>query len=116
MTDKLKAVVEAVGECWHEFNNAYNVNKDEHFICPECEAILELSGNNPSPTDLNELFRLAEKLGYKNVDFFFHQNYRCCIYPQGTAAGYSLISTHSAYGDTSAEALLNALYESIKGR
>ena len=57
---EMKAIVEAAGECWHEL-------KDHLFqytaFCHKCGLIMSYKpGRNPSPTDLNELFRLAEKL------------------------------------------------------
>jgi hypothetical protein len=48
--------VEAADECWHEFDNG---------CCKKCGALVDpitFHGANPSPADLNELFRLAEKL------------------------------------------------------
>ena len=52
--EEMQAIVEATGECWHEALHRKCICGNSNFLlCPF----------NPSPTDLNELFRLAEKLG-----------------------------------------------------
>ena len=71
--EKMQKIVEAAGECWHRATHN-SLGSD----C-RCGNIFSRCPKNPSPTDLNELFRLAEKLK---------------LY--------------------SAEALLDALYQSVK--
>jgi len=121
---KIKVIVEAAGECWHEWEQrAYAVNR---FMCNKCgkhsmntERTLGHGGGafvapkNPSPTDLNGLFRLAEKAGIG-----------CGVrrkrdYPDGYIAYHwpitdTMCNTIIVVGDTPAEALLNALYEAVK--
>ena len=115
---KLQAVVEKAGECWHtKFQHSDGGHK-----CGDCQKWLghiEIDNDvpyakhfNPSPTDLNELFRLAEKL-------------KLHVEADVDTIGCSQVSIHrkrlgrspcgqSLSGRSVAEALLNALYESIK--
>jgi hypothetical protein len=84
LTDKMKAVVEAAGEKWHsvvllkQADMSVGIN-DQRTIC-DCGVISETwqqehpcANANPSPTDLNALFALAEKLGlYIHLKFRIH--------------------------------------------
>ena len=92
--EKMQKVVEAAGECWQEGNPT-------RFI-----------STNPSPTDLNELFRLAKKLNLS-------------VELDVTDRGYTQVSLHkgplspkpvaqSIEGLPLEEALLNALNEATK--
>jgi hypothetical protein len=59
--EEMQKIVEAADECWHN-HDVPSGNK--RFNCEKC-GLGEYDPkykNNPSPTDLNELFRLAEKL------------------------------------------------------
>lgn len=114
---KIQVVVEAAGECWHEWNNmikGHNTAAHQRiYKCVKCGKggtdHVHLSWCHPKPTDLNELFRLAEKLG---VEFTLCLS----IYTQGD----NMWSVEPLCADvtfneiTPAEALLNALYETVK--
>ena len=103
---KMQKIVEAAGECWHE-----RFFKHAHFAaCRHCGVETMDKTNNPSPTDLNELFRLAEKLEVSvrvTQRMGFEQSWAKRLDHDGTAIDGS-------YADTPAEALLNALYSSVK--
>jgi hypothetical protein len=131
---KMQKVVEAAGECWHEWVKRETTLETRSVIGAieyggfgwECvcgfrrvnrvnwhigdEAILPCK--NPSPTDLNELFRLAEKLGYVDIDFYGY-SMTCTLYPSGTGKPYLLIGSIRAIGSTPAEALLNAIFQAV---
>lgn len=141
MTDNemLQKVVEAAGECWHSHHFAVDVHivddyvlgnyiaghvacvcgkmlPDHIYMNLEGEEILHHQRDrylrNPSPSDLNELFRLAEKLEHYHIKFDRDE--------ETTPAGRECIINSpylvpwSGYGDDYAETLLHALYEAIK--
>ena len=94
---KMQKVVEAADECWQEGNPT-------RFI-----------STNPSPTDLNELFRLAEKLYFNSIllDSGIIAGKILCQLIRFGECGINL--QIEIYADSQSEALLNALYESING-
>lgn len=103
---KMQKLVTAAGECWHE-------TKAKGFC--KCGAPCNI-GLNPSPTDLNELFRLAEKL---NIDTrvaackAFHEDKR--FGGRYSAQAYASVSLqrYDACSEDPAEALLNALFKAV---
>jgi hypothetical protein len=101
---KMQKVVEAAGECWHEVVSELRGIDYVRAMCSCGKQVYDPSHNcgNPSPTDLNELFRLAEKLGPMIVLTFK----RDCM---------TVIRLWGAKTEenTPAEALLNALYEAV---
>ena len=102
---KMQAIVEAAG---YKVTERYADNGAlSHLAIVTGDGALNVF---PSPTDLNELFRLAEKVGFVEIHFNL-DNTKC--------GWYVVIDNESAlYGGklftTPAEALLNALYEAIK--
>ena len=128
---KMQFIVEKAGECWHELLELPHTRRWNEFVCDDvaeffckhCSAEWEetplshINNNysNPSPTDLNELMRLAGKL-----------NFHCEIDVDGN--GQSQVSLHgdnllsirpsgqSIEGLPFAEALLNALYKACGGK
>jgi hypothetical protein len=103
MNDKLKAVVEAAGECWH----TYQMNRDNS-IATWCEECLK-DAPNPSPTDLNELFRLASLLvDGLVIDVGIKSQGWMSVMVKKDGVEY-----RSKQHTTPAEALLNALTEAI---
>jgi hypothetical protein len=115
--EKMKAIVTAAGECWHEYVEEIGQAMGHYYsVCTSCGLDDRVDDNlpiNPSPTDLNELFRLASRLG---IQVSITTNYHgcgmisCWCYPRETNYGNS-----RAVLDTTHEALLDALYNSIKG-
>lgn len=111
---KMQTIVEAAGECWHDWEWIPGGGKQ----CKNCDIDLyhkdSVSYNqripvppNPSPTDLNELFRLAGNISYIKFGGYFDEP-KCQLW----TAKFGYINGR---GKTKAEALLNALYESVKG-
>ena len=107
---KMQAIVEAAGECWHRGTNPLYP-----CTCAHCGEALNIPASkpwNPSPTDLNELFRLAEKLDlYLEID--------------SSPKGLTQISAHSGgvvskkpagqgTGGSLKVALLNALFKATE--
>jgi hypothetical protein len=121
MTDKMKAVVEAAGKCWHEVSKYQRMFEDDTGkfrirYCINCEQSWDLCvDKNPSPTDLNELFRLAEKLGLiaQKFEYKLPAGVRCFLLMKTQD---EFPESFTGKGNTSAEALLNALFAAIKGR
>jgi hypothetical protein len=105
---KMKAVVEAAGEKtadWFADNGEWS-----HFTIVGDNGVIIQS----SPTDLNELFRLAEKLQFPSVlldSGMIGGKTLCQLVRFGDCTVKQQIEL---YADTSAEALLNALYEATK--
>lgn len=65
--DEMQTIVEAADECWHtlEFQPIHCSDSkypEMMLVCQNCHTVT--GKENPPPTDLNELFRLAEKIGY----------------------------------------------------
>ena len=110
---KMQVVVEATGKCWHESDFGMS-------ICKHCRRTndpryFDFDKVNPSPIDLNELFRLAEKL-----EIHVHLKYRIKDYhikvwflPGDDEEDRVFFWAHS---DNAAEVLLNALYEAVRER
>jgi len=102
----MQAVVEAAEEKWHKA-------RGDGFGCDcICGDQFSRCPRNPSHLDLNELMRLAEKLGFMQINFI----------RDNTLAGYwcdadsDEIVVNSTMCSTPAEALLTALYEATKER
>jgi len=109
-TQKMKAVVEAAGECWHK--GLHPIYKS---ICEKCgEAFTSISQKtNPSPNDLNELFRLSEEaISIHAITFSYEERICCTLYGNIDIRTVEI----SQSGDTLGEALLNALYASLEVR
>jgi hypothetical protein len=110
---KMLKVVEAARECWHEFV-AKSVHQKEndpkiYLKCPKCKASVTMDQVvNPSPTDLNELFRLADKLGNRFIYFNTGLAGQRNVEIPGKTIGVI-----QACESSPAEALLNALYEAV---
>ena len=90
---EMQEIVEAVGECNH-------VGTMLDFECIHCG---QNPAVDPSPTDLNELFRLAGKLGFTDFDFYGN---RCVLYEKRSA-----VSVAQGDGETKAEGLRKALVQ-----
>lgn len=119
---KMQKIVEAAGECWHEWIelphtrswDEFVAGEKAQFFCRHCSDELEETPISydltrycqSSPTDLNELFRLAEKRG-PNVTVSLKKGCMFLVRIQG------LKQPIKAEEVTLAEALLNALYESL---
>ena len=105
--EKMQKVVEAAGERWHEKlgerYHCFSCKVKCHTYHPSELSAFDRDHTNPSPTDLNELFRLAEKLGAGVVVSTIGK-------PRAMALNPDWIED-----DTPAEALLNALFSSIGG-
>ena len=106
---KMQAIVEAAGEHWH--SRTYVEWTEGKKLC-NCGAPKYKLCSNPLPTALNVLFRLAEKLHIlKDIQINYDHGSSnggviCYVkYPARRLIGG---------GATPAEALLNALYESVK--
>jgi hypothetical protein len=114
--EKMQKIVEAAGECWHDVEEFAGETMGHYYLkCTKCGVHDKVDDDFPcnhSPTDLNELFRLAEKIGYKDMDFYKDSS-SCTIYPSKDGKPYRLIGSIRATGSTPAEALLNALYEAV---
>lgn len=101
---EMQAIVESAGECWHESAGCAPLYK-----CKKCGRQMGYHTCNPSPTDLNELFRLAEKLGVYAGNWKI-DDYGCC---------HILVETNDlkrkeiVTNDTPADALRNALYQAV---
>jgi hypothetical protein len=100
---KMQKVVEAAGECWHESGTYFDGVK--LCKCLKC-GVQILTTNfhkaNPSPTDLNELFRLAEKMSKKIKVEQFDGDWVAQVDGRSWEVA-----------DTPAEALLNALFVDV---
>ena len=105
---KLKFVKEKAGECWHEHGNVMLTCMPPKYKCLKCGAIYL---HNPSPTDLNELFRLAEKLEIRFIKFVTG-----LAGQQNVEVPHLEIGVIQYCGTTKAEALLNALYKACGGK
>jgi hypothetical protein len=138
---KMQKVVEAAGGCWHEWvkkdtslehrpvtglpieygGHGYEcacgfrrVNRVNWRIGTTAK-LHAVNCANPSPTDLNELFRLAGKIGFSNKRFTdldtncFQVNIENEVQ---IVAGLDW-KFYIATGRTQTEALLNALYEAL---
>lgn len=109
----MRALVEASGGCWHD--PAQSDNWAETISCKKCHVAM---GNKhcgigakysePSPTDLNALFKIAEKLECHELEFwFFSDSVSCKFKPLNAADIYG-------NGKTPADALRKALYKTIE--
>ena len=92
---KMQKVIEAAGECWHELVG--------NGLC-KCGAPCNI-GWNPSPTDLNAMFRLAENINHIKFSVIGGDP-DCQLW--SPKFGYV-----NGYGKTKKEALLDALYKAI---
>lgn len=111
---KMQKVIEASGECWHESQSG--INWDKCRLCGFWDSSLgssdEIGIHNPSPTDLNELFQVAKKLELRcKLIEYTDGFYATVVNKEVKIDGAIWTATQQL---TPAEALLNALYESIK--
>ena len=104
MQQKIKEIVEAAGMCWHD-NRGLRV-----FGVQTCSKCTEDYKPNPSPTDLNALMAIAEKLGY---GVQLNKGIVAVCSAKIWTDRDGVISNEVA--DTPAEALLNALHQAVKG-
>jgi len=130
---EMQAIVEAAGECWHKYVTVDYFNMFDclgetimtvHHKCScgeitsDCE-YLNLEGENRTGCvpefrqsdhkDLNELFRLADKLGFANIDYYGRS--KSIMINKG-----EIMESFTGVGDTPADALRKALYEYLKER
>lgn len=115
--EKMQIVVEAAGGCWHKRIVDKQPSPEEGQFdyfpkCDKCEIDLPHGFNNPSPTDLNELFRLAEKIINVHTLVFDNHSMKCRSIQLVGNIHITSIDLF-AEGCTPAEALLNALYEAV---
>ena len=112
----MKRIVEAAGEIWHEKLNAplhcytcrvgcvtYHPAEISDFLSKHA---------NPSKDDLNELFRLAEKLGFDcsivtNLKRTTEKRYLVCVWR---------VSRYYAHAKTPEKALYTALIKAVEAR
>ena len=110
---KMRLVVEAAGERWHEVLNGVGRGLcacgETAYDCLKAGRVYE---NNPSPTDLNELDRLRKKLNlYLEIDSDPNGLTQVSAHAGGVV---SKKPSGQGIGGSLKVALLNALYESIK--
>ena len=117
--EEMQAIVEKAGSCWHNSNKTEgdSIHLPIRISCSKCGAIVACEGGlfscetNPSPTDLNELFRLAEKLGF---------DCRLTVRSRNVCGHRSeIISMEGGrlvdvFADTPADSLREALYRAVK--
>lgn len=114
---KLQAIVEAAGECWHEWEKYESHSGFGTYLHTRCAHCLKdkrdiLSSNmNPKPTDLNELFRLSKLCGLRIKLFEYTDGwYAVAVDIKERINGTPFTATQKT---TPAEALLDAIYEGI---
>lgn len=110
--EKMQHIVEAAGEC-HHYTGGYVNPEIGEWTCIKCRAKGVGFNENPSPSDLNELFRLAEKLfRMVTIRFEYHRgdNIQCYL-----TVNNSPHYGHCGHGTDVKEALLNALYLATGG-
>ena len=118
LKEKMQKIVEAAGECWHTWRQCGYLPQaaTTGYQCIKCkeEVVVihswESAPEYVSPTDLNELFRLAEKLDARFVVRRLSNGVYVAILRYHNQDGFG---TWAA--DTPAEALLDALYQSVEG-
>ena len=113
--EQMQAIVEAAGECWHKrvvdkVPSPVEGCFDYFPRCDKCEIGLPHHSKHPSPHDLNELVRLADKLGFDEV--------RIDLHGMADIIQWNLDFPDLRYegrGETPVDALRNALYQSVTG-
>lgn len=110
---KMRAIVEAAGECWHVAKKRPYAKR--RYMCSKCgEHGPVLVPSNPSPTDLNELFRLAAKTYGTAINAItFHPAGHVCWFTVDHPNHSVDLTRFTGEGFTPAEALLNALYKAV---
>lgn len=113
---KLQAIIEATpGMCWHEEYEWRPVYDAEFRFCVDCGASAS-SFPNPSPDDMNALLKIAEKLVWRHTSNY---NRGAIKNPYNTRVwldAYTLDrASVYAHADTPAAALLDALWQAVKG-
>jgi hypothetical protein len=112
---EMKTIVEAVGECWHEWklwNKDYNGYKCKHCSIEVHQVhSYNAAPSNPSPTDMNELFRLVKKLGYV-VALYTNDKGTCSVNLGISDKVY--FDVWAVDCDTPADALRTALCQAVK--
>ena len=114
--EEMQKIVEAAGECWHNADITFdpnNVGFATHWQCSTCKVYVDRSCDHPSPTDLNELFRLAEKLYGRDCRIEFSMHY-------GDVQAIQLCKENKVVSqgqaDTKADALRTALVKATEGK
>ncbi len=97
---EMQKIVEAVGECWH----------DEEMICGNCGALGE---ENPYHGSLNDLFGLADKLGFDSFSINNCLPGVSTIFIEDVEDSTTLMHGR---GYTLADALRASLVKAIEGR
>lgn len=107
-TEKMQAIVKAAGGCWHNWQPPKMYSwQVECSVCGKTQAAT-VPTDNPSPTDLNTLFELAEKLDERvGIQNDGRTSYICSVWRE---SGW----TFTCGADNPAETLLNALYEAVR--
>ena len=110
---EMQKIVEAAGECWHDvsYNPTETIGR-----CIQCKMMWPDTFNpNPSPTDLNELFRLAKKLNYHcEIDVDKNGGSQVSIHANGKLSDKP--DGQSIEGLQLVDALRKALFHAIEGR
>jgi len=104
--EKIQMVIEATGGCWHSPNF-----KDGLCSCGNSVMYSACPVANPNPDSVDDLLRLAEKLGYDTRVSCTHAldpKYDAIVITERT-------TKHLATMGAPAEALLEALWQAIKG-
>jgi hypothetical protein len=117
-TEKLKEIVESIdGMCWHEYD--FEHPAPNRVYCDSCGLLLMSSdsgmmltvNDNPSPDDLNALFDLSEKMGFKDVSISGTNEWYHATLRRSVVCKLKLVR----YGQSRSEALLEALWKAAKG-
>ena len=102
--EEMQKIVEAAGECWNDTHMRF---------CGASDTQILVSKPNPSPTDLNELVRLAEKLYGRDCRIEFSMHY-------GDVQAIQLCKENKVVSqgqaDTKADALRTALVKATEGK
>jgi hypothetical protein len=116
---EMKVIVWAAGECWHQVSDdkrvfddgfgAYQIRYCAFCGLPWNACLTGFDIDNPLPTDLNELFRLAEKLD---------DEYGLSLRKRNTTDGWKWMTwfqgtnkqSQAMYARSPADALRKALY------
>ena len=107
MQQKIKEIVEAAGMCWHYV--MLDKLRDVQY-CHKCNIESHTGISNPSPTDLNALMEIAEKLGY---GVQLNKGIVAVCSAKIWTDRDGVISNEVA--DTLAEALLLAIHQAVNG-
>lgn len=113
--EEMQKIVEAAGECWHVVEESVGETMGHYYHqCIKC-GIHDRRGNiypnNPSPTDLNELFRLAEEIFGEEceVSFYISEGKQIAQLDKIECLG-------QGFANNKADALRKALVKAIEGK